>query len=187
MYHFGGYDLISRRRLPGYKEALSTLTRDEWLFYLQDLDALMTQLTESNYKILLNNINYIMSIKLTENVLKNISSTYYYTEKRFINDAKAYLKALKSGRLKYKVKSVSKTKMSRKITVESYEGTMLKGYYRQYLAFFEALGYKTKDDTILIHGVGMDMLFATNYRICRMLENMGFISKKECDVLSQKI
>lgn len=128
-----------------------------------------------------------MAIKLTKDVLKNISKKSFYDEESFISDCKTYLKALKAGRLKYEIKSVSKSGMSRNITVESYEGTMAKGHYRQYLAMFQALGYKTKDHTITIGGCGMDMLFHTNYTVCNMLKNMGFISKKQCSFLEQKI
>lgn len=55
MYHFG-YDLISEKIKEEYKEALNSLTKEQWLFYLQDLNALMTQLTKNNYKVLLSDI-----------------------------------------------------------------------------------------------------------------------------------
>lgn len=55
MYHFG-YNLIKEHVKPEYEEAFKRLTKEEWQFYITDMNALMSQLTESNYSILLNDI-----------------------------------------------------------------------------------------------------------------------------------
>ena len=129
-------------------------------------------------------------IKLTAEIKKSLAGELYYTEEYFIKDCKVYIKALKSGRLQYKVTHVSQSSMSRNINISSYEGTMLKGHYRSYTAMLTILGYKLAGEyssDIKVSGGGMNMLFYTNYSIIHKLHNMKFISKKNCDILSQKI
>jgi hypothetical protein len=127
-------------------------------------------------------------IKLTEEIKKRLSRLGYYDREIFISDAKTYLKALNSGRLRYYVKSVSKSGMSRKLDITSYEGIMSKGHYRQYLRFFETLGFViNNEDTITVKGTGTNMLFHTNYTVVGMLKEMGFISNKQARYLRQKI
>ena len=129
-----------------------------------------------------------MSIKLSAEVQKNITKESYYSETDFVNDAKAYIAAVKSGRILYTVTSVSKSGMSRNISVESFEGKMTGGHYRNYIGFLRALGYKIDGfGSVKIGGCGMNMLFATNYNIIHSLHRMGFVSKKECGVLCQKV
>ena len=59
-----------------------------------------------------------MSIKLSAEVQKRIAKESYYNETDFVNDAKAYIAAVKSGRILYTVTSVSKSGMSRNISVK---------------------------------------------------------------------
>ena len=129
-----------------------------------------------------------MSIKLSDEVKKRITKESYYSETAFVNDAKAYIAAVKSGRILYTVTSVSKSGMSRNISVKSFEGKMTEGYYRNYIGFFRALWYKIDGSgSVKIHGCGMNMLFATNHNIIHTLHRMGFMTKKVCTDLASKV
>ena len=129
-----------------------------------------------------------MSIKLSAEVKKNIDKESHYSEASFLADAKSYIKAVKSGRILYTVTGVSKSGMSRHIVIKSFEGKMTEGYYRNYIGFLRAMGYKFDEHgAVKISGCGMNMLFTTNYEIIHNLQKMGFLSKKECDTLSQKV
>ena len=129
-----------------------------------------------------------MSIKLSVEVQKNISKESYYNETDFVNNAKAYIAAVKSGRILYTVTSVSKSGMSRNISIKSFEGKMTEGYYRNYIGLLRALGYKIDGfGSVKISGCGMNMLFATNHSIIHTLHRMGFMTKKACAVLAQKV
>lgn len=127
--------------------------------------------------------------KLTNEVLKFIKSKDYYTEDDFCKDAKTYINAVKSGRIKYEVTHVSSSGMSRDINIQSYEGTMSKGSYRTYNYFLQAMGYRSKKHSwdITVSGCGMNMLFATNYDIIHSLKRMGFINEETCRTLAQKV
>ena len=65
-----------------------------------------------------------MKITLSKEIIKEINNMEYYDTESFISDCKTYIKALKSGRLQYKVTHVSKSGMSRNIEIQSFEGTM---------------------------------------------------------------
>ena len=127
-------------------------------------------------------------ITLNKEVIKNLSKESYYSETDFVNDAKAYIAAVKSGRILYTVTSVSKSGMSRNISVKSFEGKMTEGYYRNYIGLLRALGYKIDFfGSVKIPGCGMNMLFETNHNIIHALHRMGFMTKKVCAVLAQKV
>lgn len=129
-------------------------------------------------------------IELKKEMLKAIDNMDYYTQEDFIRDSKIYIKALKSGRLQYRVTNVSKSGMSRDILISSYEGSMNKGYYRNYTLMLEVLGYKFASkysSEIKVNGCGMNMLFATNYNIIHTFKRIGLINQKSCDVLAQLI
>lgn len=127
-------------------------------------------------------------VALSKEILNNLKKNEYYGEEDFIHDCKVYIKALKSGRLQYTVTNVSKSGMSRDINIQSYEGTMLKGYYRQYTGLTAALGYKRSGwADIRVGGCGMNMMFATNYNIIHDFKRMGLISESDCKTLCQKI
>lgn len=51
LYHLG-YS-INDRLLDGYDKLFKDFTESEWRYMIEDLDALLSQLTNSNYKILL--------------------------------------------------------------------------------------------------------------------------------------
>ena len=55
LYHFG-YDTIKNNINETHKKDFESITKNKWLFYLKDINALMTQLTEKNYKILLDDV-----------------------------------------------------------------------------------------------------------------------------------
>lgn len=129
-------------------------------------------------------------ITLSNEITKTISNEKYYSEEAFISDAKTYLAAVKSGRIQYTVTHVSSSGMSRNISINSYEGKMTKGYYRNYFAMLRVMGYKSADKyshDIRVGGCGMNMLFATNYNIIRSFYHMGFINKATCNILAQKV
>ena len=130
------------------------------------------------------------NLKLTNEIKKAMESDDYYTIDRFIQDAKRYIKALKSGRLLYTVTNVSKSGMSRDIDIRSFEGTMSKGSYCTYYSLLHALNFNfvsKYSNEIRVKGCGMNMLFATNYNIIHTFKNIGLISEKECTILSQLI
>jgi hypothetical protein len=116
------------------------------------------------------------------------------TIERFISDAQTYLKAVKERRISYTVDTVSRSGMSRTIIITSCEKSAYNGkrsfYYRQYNSMLEVMGYSVKRgyrDAIRVGGCGMNMLFATNYDIVWTLHRLGFISRKQCDVLAQAV
>ena len=83
----------------------------------------------------------MQKINLTNEMIKRLESNEYYSKEDFIRDCQTYIKALKSGRLQYRVTSVSSSGMSRDILISSFEGSMAKGYYRNYTSMLEVLGF----------------------------------------------
>lgn len=130
-------------------------------------------------------------MKISKEIIKNISKNEYYSQEDFIKDCKCYIKALKSGRLQYTVTHVANSGMSRDILIQSFEGNMTKGYFRTYFTMLQVLGYKEAGkyavDSIKVSGCGMNMLFSTNYDICHDFNRIGLITKKDCKTLCQKI
>ena len=132
----------------------------------------------------------MQKINLTNEMIKRIESNEYYSKEDFIKDCQTYIKALKSGRLQYRVTSVSKSGMSRDILISSFEGSMAKGYYRNYTSMLEVLGFNFASkyaSEIRVKGCGMNMLFATNYNIIHTFKNIGLINSKQCQTLAQII
>ena len=132
----------------------------------------------------------MQKINLTNEMIKRIESNEYYSKEDFIKDCQIYIKALKSGRLQYRVTSVSKSGMSRDILISSFEGSMAKGYYRNYTAMLEVLGFSFASkyaSEIRVKGCRMNMLFATNYNIIRTFKNIGLINSKQCQILAQMV
>lgn len=142
-------------------------------------------------------------MKKIERITKNIESNKELmkglrkidlTIERFISDAQTYLKAVKERRISYTVDTVSRSGMSRTIIITSCEKSIYNGkrsfFYRQYNAMLEVMGYRVKRgyrDAIRVGGCGMNMLFATNYNIVWTLHRLGFINRKQCDVLAQVV
>ena len=97
----------------------------------------------ANYFIkLFQGVGKMKNVTLSKEMLKNIAKNKYYSQEDFIKDCKCYIKALKSGRLQYTVTHVSNSGMSRDIFIQSYEGTMTKGYFRTYFSMLKVFGYK---------------------------------------------
>lgn len=127
-------------------------------------------------------------MKISNEMIKEVEKNKYYNVEMFEKDCNAYIEAVKSGRILYNVEHVSASGMSRKITIKSFEGTMEKGYYRNYFAMLEIFGYKmNKDYTITVKGCGMNMLFATNYDLINQMFKMELLDKETCDTLAQNI
>ena len=122
----------------------------------------------------------------------NFTKNFVESDKEaLIRNAYAYINASKNESLCCVVKSVSKSGMRRKLLFVSIDPTIeskCMPYYYDYL--FELLGYKRSrnysDSSITVRGCGMDMIFATHYRVIHTLFDFGFITEKECTVLSQK-
>jgi hypothetical protein len=132
---------------------------------------------------ILNNLQQCKELKKTINV------NPYYSYEEFLSDGFRYIKAIKEGRMLCVIPSVSKSGMSR--TIKFIECAKYKDRYsfRQFWAFFKALGYaeaKGERDCFRISGCGMDMVFHTNYSIMHSLESYGFISDAECRTLAQQ-
>ena len=142
-------------------------------------------------------------MKKVERITKNIENNKELLKglkkvdmpiERFIGDAQTYLRAVKERRISYTVDTVSKSGMSRTLLITSCERWRWDGkiryYYRQYNTMLQAMGYNVKRgyrDSIKVSGCGMNMLFATNYNIVWSLHRLGFISRKQCDILCQMV
>lgn len=128
------------------------------------------------------------TITLTKEIQKRIDTEKYYSNEDFIRDAQFYIAAVKSGRIKYTVMRVSKSGMSRLIRIESFEGKINNGYYRDYFMMLRVLGFSiNKHDDVVITGCGMNMVFATNYEIIFLFYRIGLITKKTRNILCQKV
>ena len=142
-------------------------------------------------------------MKKVERIIKNIENNKELLKglkkvdmpiERFIGDAQTYLRAVKERRISYTVDTVSRSGMSRTLLITSCERWRWDGkiryYYRQYNTMLQAMGYNVKRgyrDSIKVAGCGMNMLFATNYNIVWSLHRLGFISRKQCDILCQMV
>ena len=108
---------------------------------------------------------------------------------QFTESAKRYIKAIKQGRVICNIESVSSSGMSRNLKFMECNGTIKKGFYfANFFKLFKDLGYTNakNSNAFRVSGCGMDMVFHTNYTIMHQLENLGFITKKECSILAQK-
>lgn len=144
----------------------------------------------SNKAVVLNQIKMETKskvIELSSDVKKAIKKQQYYSADQFTKDAQTYIAAINDGRMLCIVKSVSKSGMSRVLSFHSCEGEK-KMYYRQYNAFFTAMGYKESrsKEGFAVSGCVMDMIFHTNYSIINRLKRMGFITESEAETLCQK-
>ena len=130
------------------------------------------------------------NIEADKEIMKRINKESFYSVDNLISDINTYIKAVKSGRILYDVVSVAKSGMSRTIKITSCEKAgKNQYYYRQYQAMLSVLGESVVrySYTIRVRGCGMNMLFATNYNLMHKFRRLGFISKKQCKVLEQKV
>lgn len=132
-------------------------------------------------------------MKKIETLTKNVSELQknfpnWYGIESFIRDAKQYIKAIKERRMIVNIASVSKSGMTRRMVFNSCEKNKRTKncYYRQYTGLFTALGtFTVKNHEIVVGGCGMDMVFHVNYTTIHKLHKLGFITRKECDILAQ--
>lgn len=120
---------------------------------------------------------------------KAIAKLNHYSMEQFEKTAKQYISAISEGRMFCVIESVSRSGMSRNLKFVSAEkDTDGRNWFSNYYAFFRAMGYSpAKDsDSFRIGGCGMDMVFHTNYSIIHRLENLGYVTKEESEVLAQK-
>lgn len=132
----------------------------------------------------------MQTITLSKETIEALSKKEYYNEDILISDINCYIEALKEGRLQYLVTKVSASGMSRNILIQSCEKSKSnnKFYFKQYSNMLECLNYKLdRDYNVIVKGSGMNMLFATNYRLIHIFKEMGFIDELECETLAQGI
>ncbi len=115
----------------------------------------------------------------------NKGGAYQVGEDDFIYHARRYIKAIKAGRMLCKIESVAPSGMSRVIKFEE----LNKGQVLNFYQFFMLLGYTRakNSDGFRVSGCGMDMIFHTNYSIIHRLHRLGFITRKQCAELAQKM
>lgn len=111
------------------------------------------------------------------------------TVEDFIADAERYISAIKEGRMLVKIGSVSRYGSRR--LMKFYECKKNKGRnrytYLNFINLFHLLGYSIdKDGYIRVGGGGMDMVFHTNHTVIHKLADLGFLTKKQCEKLSQQ-
>lgn len=123
-----------------------------------------------------------------ETIQKNVSKLCKeYGTEQFIKQANSYIKAIKENRMFCIIKSVSSSGMSRKIAFYSTERN--KNTHTNYILLFNKLGYKESRNNygyFIVNGCGMDMIFHTHNSIIKDLNRLGFISKKQCEILVQQ-
>ena len=129
-------------------------------------------------------------ITLTAEIIKNIKKSKYYSEEAFLNDATAYINAIRENRMINVIGSVSASGMSRTLKFTSCEHSPNNDsfYQRNYNSLFNALGYKETKNAwgyFRVYGCGMDMVFNTNYCIMHDFKRIGLISKEDCEKLAQ--
>ena len=121
--------------------------------------------------------------------LSNVEKYGSSEVQQFTQSAKRYIKAIKQGRVICNIESVSSSGMSRNLKFLECNGSIKSGFhYQNFFKLFKDLGFKTarNSNAFNVSGCGMDMVFHTNYTIIHQLENLGFITKKECRILAQK-
>lgn len=129
------------------------------------------------------------SIASNKELIKRINNESFVSIDDFVNNSLRYIKAVKECRIMCSIGGVSSSGMSRSVKFTEMNESAKDGYrvYNFYL-LFKMLGYKevNNSDYFRINGCGMDMIFHTNYSIIYDLYTLGFISKKQCETLSQK-
>lgn len=118
-------------------------------------------------------------------IMKKINSMKYFDIEDFYNNAFRYKKAIKEGRMFCLIHSVSKTGMSRTLSYHECAKSKERYFFYNFYSLFTALGYTRIDESFRVYGCGMDMNFHTNYTNIHILYRLGFMTKKECNNLSQ--
>lgn len=130
------------------------------------------------------------NIQNDKELMNLIENESYTSVESFIENAQRYIKAIKTGRMVCVIESVSKSGTSRNMKFLSCDkrGGTNNYSYCTYWTLFKHLGFTPVKNggAFRIGGCGMDMVFYTNYTIMHKLCRLGFISKKQCDVLAQQ-
>jgi len=132
-------------------------------------------------------------MKNKETILRNIKKSYKLNEQDssyFFDCAKGYIKAIKENRMICAIEHVSKSGMSRYLNFKYLEKSKYntKRYNLINTNFlFKTLGYRFNQNhfAFYVGGCGMDMVFHTNYTNIHDFYRLGFLTKKECEKLSQ--
>lgn len=130
----------------------------------------------------------IKNIESDKELLKKFKSSEFYNSESFIENGMRYIKAIKQRRMICNIGSVSKSGMSR--TIKFMECRKISGRneysYLNFYSLFDMMGYNPDiGGYSRITGCGMDMIFYTNYQIIHRLHKIGFINRKQCDILAQ--
>jgi len=127
--------------------------------------------------------------EIYNNIAKaNMLSYMPYSYSDFRADCKAYIKALKAGRLIHV--ELGKDTGGVNMFIRSYEGTMKRGYYKSYTSMLISLGFEAvahnADDFIKLPENYHIRLPEDGDAILPKLYNLGFISEKRYRKLKGK-
>ena len=121
-------------------------------------------------------------------IVKYLKEESYYCTADLYNSIITYIKATKERRMLCVINKVSASGMSRTMMFHSTEKNKSEHYTRNYYSLFKAYGhiFRGRSYHATISGCGMDMVWNTNYNMIHWFRKLGFISKKQCDRLSQQ-
>jgi hypothetical protein len=129
------------------------------------------------------------NVQADKELMKLINSNSYTSVESFIENAKRYIDAIRTGKMICNIASVSNSGMSRNIKFLAPEFNKARKMYQycNFYTLFKHLGFTENKKTgeFRISGCGMDMIFHTNYTIIHKLHRLGFIDKKVCAKLAQ--
>lgn len=120
---------------------------------------------------------------------KAILASYDYSPtpfESFLTDATAFCRATKRRELICHIVSVSRSGMSRRMRFMAMVPDRRGSYLRNFNRLFAALDYReNKRGELIVHGCGMDMVFATHYNLIYAIATAGVITEKQRDELAQ--
>ena len=117
----------------------------------------------------------------------NKGEKYPYDFDNLVNDCKRYVSATKQSRLICTINHVSQSGMTRHMKfVEMKKASGNHFNIRNFYQMLDVFGFRFKEDSMVVNGCGMDMVFHTHYSIIRDIKRLGIITAKTCNVLEQK-
>ena len=117
----------------------------------------------------------------------NKGKEYPYEFDSFVNDCKRYISATKQNRLICTINHVSQSGMTRHMKfVEMKKASRNHFNIRNFYQMLDVFGFRFKNDSMVVNGCGMDMVFSTHYNIIRDIKRLGIITLNTCIVLEQK-
>ena len=124
----------------------------------------------------------------SKEIAKRIEKSMYYDIESFNESAKRWCKAIKEGRIIATVTSVARSGMSRNIKIVELHKHGVTGTNRYYTLnfnqFLSVLGYRVNDrGEVIMHGCGMDMVYAITEGVVSELHYLGAINEKEYNEL----